>query len=109
MPDLHTFAIVALASLVLVVMPGPAVIYKLTRIVSQGRAAGLASALGVNLGSVFHVVAAVAGDSERVAYPFSCSWVEDPVLDATQKVDIGWVVLVHVDLLEHHVALRVDL
>ena len=61
MPDLHTFAIVALASLVLVVMPGPAVIYALTRIVSQGRAAGLASALGVNLGSVFHVVAAVAG------------------------------------------------
>lgn len=61
MPDFHTFAIVALASLVLVVMPGPAVIYIFTRSVSQGRAAGLASALGVNLGSVFHVVAAVAG------------------------------------------------
>ena len=61
MPDFHTFAIVALASLVLVVMPGPAVIYALTRIISQGRAAGLASALGVNLRSVFHVVAAVAG------------------------------------------------
>ncbi len=61
MPDTETWLIVAVASLVLVVIPGPAVIYILTRSVSQGRAAGLASAVGVNLGSAIHVVAAVAG------------------------------------------------
>ena len=34
---------------------------RLTRSVSQGRTAGLVSAVGVNLGSAFHVLAAVAG------------------------------------------------
>lgn len=61
MPDLETFALFALASLVLVIVPGPAVVYILTRSVSQGRRAGLVSAVGVNLGSAFHVLAAVAG------------------------------------------------
>ncbi len=53
--------IVALGALALVVVPGPAVIYILTRSVSQGRNAGLVSAVGVNLGSAIHVFAAVAG------------------------------------------------
>ena len=61
MPDANTVLVVALASLILVVVPGPAVIYILTRSVSQGRTAGLVSAVGVNLGSAFHVIAAVAG------------------------------------------------
>jgi len=61
MPDGTTLLIVALASLALVVIPGPAVIYILTRSVSQGREAGLVSAVGVNLGSSVHVLAAVAG------------------------------------------------
>jgi threonine/homoserine/homoserine lactone efflux protein len=67
MPDASTVLIVALASLVLVVVPGPAVIYILTRSVSQGRTAGLASAVGVNLGSAIHVLAAVAGLSVLLA------------------------------------------
>lgn len=61
MPDSATLLIVAVASLALVVVPGPAVIYILTRSVSQGRNAGLVSAIGVNLGSSIHVLAAVAG------------------------------------------------
>lgn len=61
MPDGTTIMIVALASFALVVMPGPAVIYILTRSISQGRNAGLVSAVGVNLGSSVHVLAAVAG------------------------------------------------
>ena len=61
MPEATTLLIVALASLALVVIPGPAVIYILTRSVSQGRRAGLVSAVGVNLGSTVHVFAAVAG------------------------------------------------
>ena len=67
MPDANTLLVVALASFILVVVPGPAVIYILTRSVSQGKAAGLASAIGVNLGSIFHVLAAVAGLSLLLA------------------------------------------
>ncbi|MGI9642406.1 MAG: LysE family translocator [Acidimicrobiia bacterium] len=61
MPSFETFVVVALGALVLVIVPGPAVIYILTRSVSQGRAAGLASAVGVNMGSAIHVLFAVAG------------------------------------------------
>ena len=61
MPDATTMLIVALASLALVVIPGPAVVYIVTRSVSQGRNAGLVSAVGINLGSFVHVLAAVAG------------------------------------------------
>jgi threonine/homoserine/homoserine lactone efflux protein len=73
MPDNSTMIVVAMASLALVVVPGPAVIYILTRSVSQGRSAGLVSAVGVNLGSSVHVLAAVAGltvllASSAVAY-----------------------------------------
>lgn len=67
MPDASTVLIVALASLVLVVIPGPAVIYILTRSVSQGRTAGMISAVGVNVGSALHVLAAVAGLSLLLA------------------------------------------
>lgn len=56
-----------MASFVLVVVPGPAVMYILTRSVSQGKTAGLVSAIGVNLGSAIHVVAAVAGLSILLA------------------------------------------
>lgn len=61
MPEATTLLVVAFASLALVVIPGPAVIYILTRSVSQGRNAGLVSAFGVNAGSTVHVLAAVAG------------------------------------------------
>lgn len=61
MPDGTTILIVAMASFALVAIPGPAVMYILTRSVSQGRKAGLVSAVGINLGSSVHVLAAAAG------------------------------------------------
>lgn len=67
MPDPHDLVLVALASIVLVVVPGPAVVYILTRSISQGRMAGLVSAVGVNLGSSVHVLFAVAGISVILA------------------------------------------
>jgi hypothetical protein len=42
-----TFALFALASLLLSVIPGPAVVYLVTRTLAQGRGAGLASIGGV--------------------------------------------------------------
>jgi threonine/homoserine/homoserine lactone efflux protein len=49
------------ASLVLALTPGPAVIYVITRTVSQGRRAGLASVLGVALGNFGNAVGAALG------------------------------------------------
>ncbi len=51
------------AALVLVVTPGPAVLYIVTRSVDQGRKAGLASVLGVEVGNLFHVLGAALGIS----------------------------------------------
>jgi threonine/homoserine/homoserine lactone efflux protein len=67
MPDLSTFALFALATIVLLVVPGPAVIFVVTRSVAQGRRAGLVSVLGVHAGSVVHVAAAALGLSALLA------------------------------------------
>ena len=61
MPTPSTFALFAGASLALLVVPGPAVLYIVTRSAEQGRRAGLASVAGVHVGTVVHVVAAAAG------------------------------------------------
>lgn len=53
--------IFVLASLALLVVPGPAVLYIVARSVSQGRMAGLASAAGVQVGASVHIVAAALG------------------------------------------------
>jgi len=55
------------ASLVLLLLPGPAVLYVVTRSVQHGRAAGLVSALGLSLGGLVHVVAAIVGLSALLA------------------------------------------
>lgn len=57
MPSPEAFAAFAAASLALLVVPGPAVLYIVTRSV-QGRTAGLVSVLGIHTGSIVHVVAA---------------------------------------------------
>jgi threonine/homoserine/homoserine lactone efflux protein len=48
-------------SLLLLVIPGPAVFYVLSRSVGQGRAAGVVSAAGITVGTLCHVAAAVLG------------------------------------------------
>ena len=49
------------ASLVLLAIPGPSVLYIVTRSVEQGRAAGLASVAGVHTGTLVHILAAALG------------------------------------------------
>ncbi len=49
------------ASLVLLLVPGPAVLYILARSSAQGTRAGLVAVLGVHSASVIHVLAAVVG------------------------------------------------
>ena len=61
MPDASTLALFAVAAVTLLVIPGPAVLYIVTRSVDQGRAAGLASVGGVHVGTLVHVAAAALG------------------------------------------------
>ncbi|SEG64925.1 Threonine/homoserine/homoserine lactone efflux protein [Nonomuraea solani] len=67
MPDISTLAIFCAATLGLLIVPGPAVLYIVTRSVSQGRGAGLISVLGVHAGSLVHVGAAALGISALLA------------------------------------------
>jgi threonine/homoserine/homoserine lactone efflux protein len=67
MPDASTFALFVAAALALLLVPGPAVIYVVARSVSGGRLTGLVSVLGVELGTLLHVLFAAAGLSAIVA------------------------------------------
>ena len=61
MPSSQTLAAFAMASLVLLLVPGPAVLFIVARSIQHGRAAGVTSAVGVGAGNSVHVVAAALG------------------------------------------------
>ncbi|TDE25317.1 LysE family translocator [Nonomuraea mesophila] len=62
-----TYALFVTASLALILIPGPNHLYITARGLAQGRAAGLASALGVEIGTLVHIAAAAAGLSYVIA------------------------------------------
>lgn len=62
-----TLVAFAAASLLLLLLPGPAVMYIITRSATQGRKAGLVSVAGIHLGTLFHIVAAMVGLSAILA------------------------------------------
>ena len=55
------------AALVLLIVPGPAVLYIFARSVEQGRLAGLVSILGIHTATLVHVMAAALGLSAILA------------------------------------------
>lgn len=61
MPTVTTLALFALASLALLAIPGPVVLYTVARSLQGGRRAGFASCGGVALGDFVHVLAAAVG------------------------------------------------
>jgi len=67
MPEASTFGLFIAAALVLLLVPGPAVFYVIARSVEDGRVTGLVSVLGVELGTLTHVVFAAAGLSAVLA------------------------------------------
>ena len=67
MPAPATLLVFALAASVLVAIPGPNHIYIVTRSIAQGRRIGLASAFGVETGTLVHISAATVGLSALVA------------------------------------------
>jgi threonine/homoserine/homoserine lactone efflux protein len=66
-PELHTFVIFAVASAAFLAVPGPAVIYIVSRSLAEGRRAGVVSALGIQGGGLVHVIAATIGVSALLA------------------------------------------
>ncbi len=67
MPDASTFLLFAGASLVMLVIPGPAVLFIVTRSLEHGRRSGLVSMLGVQAGGLVHVAFATVGLSALLA------------------------------------------
>ena len=60
-PDAASLAVFVVAALALLLVPGPAVLYVVARSIHQGRRAGLASVLGIHVGTLVHIAAATAG------------------------------------------------
>jgi threonine/homoserine/homoserine lactone efflux protein len=58
-----TLVVFILASALLLVTPGPAVIYIVARSVSQGTLAGLVATIGMHVGTLVHIIAAAYGVS----------------------------------------------
>lgn len=64
---LDNYLLFVLGSIVLIIVPGPDMIYLLSRCIAQGRKAGLVAALGFNVGGYFHLTAAILGLSAILA------------------------------------------
>ncbi len=89
MPSAHALAVFVPASLLLLAIPGPAVLYIVATSVDGGRRRGLVSVAGIHLGSLVHVTAACAGLSALI--------VSSAIAFSTVKyVGAGYLVLVGV-------------
>ena len=64
---IHDFLLFLTAGVLLNLTPGPDTLYILGRSVAQGREVGVASALGISVGSIFHTCAAALGLSAILA------------------------------------------
>ena len=64
---IHDFALFVTTGILLNLTPGPDTLYILGRSIAQGRRAGVASALGISIGSIFHTGAAALGLSADLA------------------------------------------
>ena len=67
LPEWSSLGLFVVAALVLLLTPGPAVLYIVTRSIDQGWRAGLVSVLGVHVGTLAHIFAAAAGLSALLA------------------------------------------
>ena len=67
MPDPSRLALFVGAALLLLVVPGPSVLYIVTQSVSHGRRAGIVSVAGITTGTLVHIAAATVGLSALLA------------------------------------------
>jgi threonine/homoserine/homoserine lactone efflux protein len=61
MPDANSLLLFMLATITLNITPGPDMLYVIARSVGQGRAAGIASTLGIAAGCFVHILAVTFG------------------------------------------------
>jgi threonine/homoserine/homoserine lactone efflux protein len=66
-PNAASLGLFAVAAILLLLTPGPAVLYIVARSVEQGRAAGLISVCGITSGTFVHIAAAALGLSALLA------------------------------------------
>ena len=64
---IHEFALFITTGILLNLTPGPDTLYILGRSIAHGRRAGVASALGISVGSIFHTGAVALGLSAFLA------------------------------------------
>src|SRR4029079_13588042 len=67
MPDPSRLALFVGAALLLLVVPGPSVLYIVTQSVSHGRRAGIVSVAGITTRTLVHIAAATVGLSALLA------------------------------------------
>ena len=67
MPSIESLLALGIASLALLVIPGPAVLYIINRSVADGRNVALAAVAGLEIGNFMHVIAATVGLSAVIA------------------------------------------
>jgi len=87
-PSTSTIALFIPAAFAFLVIPGPSVLYILTRSVDAGRSAGLASMLGVETATGVHVCAAALGISALLASS-SAAFTAVKLLGAAYLVALG--------------------
>ena len=66
MPSSSTYALFLATAIVLLLIPGPAVLYVVTRSIEMGRSGGLASVAGITTGTIAYVVLAAVGLSSLI-------------------------------------------
>ena len=67
MPSIESLLAFGIASLALLVIPGPAVLYIINRSVADGRNVALSAVAGLEIGNFMHVIAATVGLSAVIA------------------------------------------
>jgi threonine/homoserine/homoserine lactone efflux protein len=92
-PDTASLAVFVVAALALLLVPGPAVLYVVARSIHQGRRAGLASVLGIHVGTLVHITAATAGLSALLVSS-SVAFTAVKIAGAVYLVGLGlWTLL----------------
>jgi threonine/homoserine/homoserine lactone efflux protein len=89
---IHDFPLFLASGILLNLAPGPDTAYILGRSIAQGRTAGIASAFGISVGSIFHTCAAALGLSAFLA---TSAW----AFSAIKLIGGGYLVFLGIKLI----------
>lgn len=98
MPEIENVGVFFAAAILLVVTPGADTAYILGRSMGQGRWAGIAAALGVSTGGLFHTAAAALGFS---ALLLTTEW----AFSAIKLLGAAYLIFQGVHYLRHHTSI----